>query len=127
MERGAEQNGEPGRQAGRDGRSDELMKTARKKNQLPPPRYLFLSDGIEPVSFLVSSVRLVFRLVIACRLLACLLAVPGLSRRLIRFPVIVSFLVSCSLVSSRFSSSLLFSSCFIGSSAHQERHRSGIR
>lgn len=30
------------------------------------------------------------------------------------------------LVSSRFSSSLLFSSCLIGSSVHQERHRSGI-
>lgn len=31
MERGAEQNGEPGRQAGRDWRSDELMRTAREE------------------------------------------------------------------------------------------------
>lgn len=31
MERGTEQNGEPGRQAGRDGRSDELMRTAREE------------------------------------------------------------------------------------------------
>lgn len=92
MERGTEQNGEPGRQAGRDGRSDELMRTAREETNCHLTAIYSYRGGR-------CQTRLVFRLVrasrLSSRLLPTCLPSPGLSHCLIRFSAIVSFLVSC--------------------------------
>lgn len=99
----------PGRQAGRDGRSDELMRTAREEINCHLPGIRPCQGVVWPVSFLVSPHRLVFRLVpclLACRLrfissshpVSRYHLVPRLvypSRRASRAFPVPSFLVAC--------------------------------
>lgn len=78
----------PGRQAGRDGRSDELMKTAREEINCQLPGIRPYQGVVGAVSFLVSPHRLVFRLV-PC-LLACRLRFISSSHPVSRYRLVLS-------------------------------------
>lgn len=77
-----------GRQAGRDGRSDELMRTARDETNCHLPGIRPYQGVVGAVSFLVSPHRLVFRLV-PC-LLACRLRFISSSHPVSRYRLVLS-------------------------------------
>lgn len=87
----------PGRQAGRDGRSDELMKTAREEINCHLPGIRPYQGVVGAVSFLVSPHRLVFRLV-PC-LLACRLRFISSSHLVSRYRLVLSVSLGVSCVS----------------------------